>query len=92
MHTNLSKNIEKIFSEFNKLGNYSKMILKYGIRVFLALFALGTLLVVINYAYFKFDLYIDLIATSVVKSSFAILAEAVIGGLLMDYFFNKQKE
>jgi len=89
MQANLIKNLEKIFAEFSKLSIRSKQILKYGVCVFLVLFALGTLLVVINHSFLGFDSNFDLIATTVVRSSFIILAEIVIGALLMDYFFKK---
>lgn len=89
MQPDLNKRIAKIFTEFNKIGKLSKAIIKYGTQFFLALFAVGTLLVIINHTRLNYDLYIEFIARSVIKSSFTIFAEAVIGGLLMDYIFRK---
>jgi len=89
MQSNLAKSIERIFSAFSKLDKLPKAIIKYGAIAFLAIFGLGTLLVVLNHTGGKYDPHSEFIATSVVKSSFTILAEAVIGGLLMDYIFKK---
>lgn len=89
MQSNKASTIEKIFTSFNKIDKLPKAIIKYGTQAFLLLFAVGTLLVVLNRTMFNFDYYREFIATSVVKASFTILAEAVIGGLIIDYVFKK---
>lgn len=90
MQSNLIRqHIEKIFAEFNKLNKFPKAIIKYGIQAFFALFILGTLLVALNHSALDYDFYLELIATTIVKSSFTILAEVVIGGLLIDFVLKK---
>lgn len=89
MQSNISKNIEKIYSEFSKLSKYPKALIKYGSQAFLALFALGTLLVVLNHTALNYDAYFEFIAESIIKSSFTILAEAYIGALIIDYVMRK---
>lgn len=89
MQTNLSKKIEKLFSRFSEMGTLSKAIIKYGSLAFLIIFAVGTMMVVFNRTVFNYNDYYEFIATSVIKSSFTILAEAIIGGLLIDYIFSK---
>jgi len=89
MQSNLTKYIQKVFLAFDKLDKFPKAIIKYGLRVFLALFAIGTALVVLNHTALDYDSYFEFIALSIVKSSFTILAEAVIGGLLIDFVFKK---
>lgn len=89
MQTNLSKKVEKIFHRFDEVNSLAKAIIKYGSLAFLFIFTLGTALVVYNRVALNYDEYVEFIATSFIKSSFTILAESVIGGLLMDYFFNK---
>lgn len=89
MQTNLSKKVERIFNRFDQIGSLSKAIIKYGSLVFLLIFALGTVLVVFNREALNYNDYLEFIADSFIKSSFTIFAEAIIGGLLMDYFFRK---
>jgi len=89
MERNLGKNIEKIFSAFRKIDNYPKAIIKYGAIAFLLLFAAGTGLVVFNHTRLGVDAYLEFVANSVIKNSFTVLAEVVIGGLLFDYIFKK---
>lgn len=89
MQSNLSKNLNKIFSAFNNLSKLTKSIIKYGTQAFLLLFFLGTLFFVLNRTVLSYNAYNDLIAISVIKNSFTIFAEAVIGGLIIDYVINK---
>lgn len=81
----INKNIERIVEEFNKIGDLPKSALKYGIQFHLVLLALGTLLIVLNRHFLSFDYHIEFIALSLVKTSFTVLAEVVIGSLLIDY-------
>lgn len=89
MQSNITKGIERIFTSFDSLNSLTKTMLKYGTQAFLALFALGALLVAYNHTSLNFDSYFEFIATSMVKSSFIILAEVIIGGLLIDFMFKK---
>ena len=90
MQQDSSNKTNVIFTAFNKLDKLPKIIIKYGLRVFILLFALGTFLVVINHTRSYFDPRFEFIATNIIKNSFTILAEGIIGGLLIDYIF-KQK-
>jgi hypothetical protein len=87
---NIAKNIEKIVTAFSNLNNYTKLAIKIGILLFLGLFAIGTLLVVQNHTG-NFSTYNEFVATSVIKASFTVLSEIVIGGLLVDFVFNSKK-
>ncbi|MCX7843077.1 MAG: hypothetical protein N2489_08390 [Clostridia bacterium] len=89
MQAKINKNLQKIFLEFDKIGKLPKMIIKYGSQLFLGLFALGTALIVFNRLYLGFNLGLQNAAISLVKNSFIILAEAIIGGLLIDYIFKR---
>ncbi len=89
MNLNLSKHIEKIFFEFNKINKLSKSIIKFGSLAFLLLFAVGTIIVVVNNSIISFEPYIQLIAHSIIKSSFIIFAESVVGGIAIDYIMGK---
>lgn len=80
----------KIITAFNNLNKYTKKALNIGIVLFLALFSLGTILVVINHTG-DFSSYKEFVATSVIKASFTVLAEVVIGVLLVDFVFNTRK-
>jgi hypothetical protein len=89
MQLNLTKKIRKILTAFSEINKIPKMIIKYGAIAFLLLFAFGTALVVYSHTKSSYDPYLEFIALSVVKSSFTVLAEAIIGGLLMDFVFKK---
>ena len=89
MQQNILKNFEKIYSEFSKLNKWTKKMILLGMHISLAIFALGTFLVVFNRVVLHYDSYFEFVATSVVRSSFTILAEIIIGCLLVDYVFNK---
>jgi hypothetical protein len=89
MQINLAKKIRKILAAFSEVNKIPAMVIKYGALVFLVLFAVGTALVVYNHTKPGYDSYLEFVALSVVKSSFTILAEAVIGGLLLDFLFKK---
>jgi hypothetical protein len=89
MQSNLSKKIEKIFTAFDKIEKFPRAIIKYGVIVFLVIFGLSTGLVVFNHTVNNLDPYIEFVALYLVKTSFIILAEAVIGGLIIDYVFKK---
>lgn len=89
MYFNLTKNIEKIRSEFNNLGRINKIIIKAGSIISFILLILGALLIVCNHFLLNKDLFYELVARTLVKNSFTILAEAVIGSLVLDYLFKK---
>lgn len=89
MYSGLSKNIAKIVSEFSKLEGFSKKLIKYGTQVFLALLSVGTLLIVLNRTTLNYDTYIEYTAKSIVKNSFSIFAEIIIGALVIDYVLKK---
>jgi len=87
--TVISKNVKKIISELSKTSEKTKKALNIGIILFLVAFALGTLFIVLNRLVYNYDLYIEYIGMSIIKSSFTILAEVIVGCLLLDYVFNK---
>jgi len=89
MQSNSSNVIKRIAHAFDKMDKFPKAVIRHGIKVFLALFALGSLLVLYNRTMNGCDSYFEFAAISLVKSSFTILAEVVIGGLLMDYVLKK---
>lgn len=89
MQTNIANGFKKLMVEFSKIGSVSRALIKYGTQAFLALTALGAFLFIFNTTYLGFDVYLQFIAISIVKNSFIILAEVVIGALLIDYFLKK---
>jgi len=86
----MQSNINKIIKELTGIGNSPKKLIKHGIRVFLGFFALGTLLVVLNRVSFGYDSYIEFIAQSIIKNSFIMLAEFIIGGLVIDFLLKRK--
>ena len=89
MQFNLSKNLEKIFTAFGKMAKLPKSVMKYGCIVFLVLLTAGSITALLNITVLNYDSYLDLVSKSLVKTSFSIAAEAVIGGLVLDFVFKK---
>ncbi|MDP4094633.1 MAG: hypothetical protein Q8920_14910 [Bacillota bacterium] len=90
MEHNLSKHLRKIYDTFSKLNRYTKKSIQIGMIIFLALFAIGTALVAVNHYVYHLNSYFGFVANSVVKSSFTVLAEIIIGCLLVDYVFGSK--
>jgi hypothetical protein len=78
-----------MFSEFGKVNSISKAIIKYGTMAFFFLLALGTAFIAINHTILNNNMYYEFVANSIIRTSFIIFAEAVIGGLLIDYISKK---
>lgn len=89
MQLNNMKKIEKIAKEFNKINHLSKLIIKYGIGAFIALFLVGALIILLYQTIFYSNDYTYYLGTLIVKTSFTILAEAIIGGLIIDFVASK---
>lgn len=88
----MNKNVEKVIKEFSELGKIPKIVLQTGSRVFISIIMAGTLLITFNHLNPVFNTYIEFAANSLVKTSFAILAETVIGGLLLDYAIKRKEQ
>ena len=89
MPQNLIKKLEKILNAFGKMDKMPKALIKYGCIVFLGLLLTGTVMVLMNYTVLTYNSYFDLVSKSLVTTSFTIGAEAIIGGLVLDFVFKK---
>lgn len=89
MQTDKTKKIEKILTVFTKIDKLPMAIIKYGTHISLLLLAFGTLIIVYNQTIVNFDVYLSFVARCIIKTSFTILAESIIGGLLIDFVFKK---
>ncbi len=87
--SNRIESIEKIVSAFNKMQKLPKTLIKYGLYVFTGIFAIGMILVTLNNTLLPYNHYLDMVSKEIVKVSFIIAAETIIGGLVMDYVFKK---
>lgn len=89
MQTNLIKNIEKILTAFSGMGKMPKALIKYGCYVFFGFFTIGTVLVLLNNTLLPYNSYFDMVSKAIVLTSFTLAAEAIIGGLVMDFVLKK---
>lgn len=89
MQTKNSKKIEMIAKELDNVNSFSKTLIKRGTQVSLLLLVLGTLIILLNQTVLSYDDYVTFVGTSIIKNSFIILAEVIIGGLLIDYLTKK---
>jgi len=72
----MTKKIKEKFSNINKLP---KNIIKYGFLISYLLIILGTCILLTSS-----DNYTTFVSREFIKSSFAVLAEVIIGGLFLD--------
>lgn len=87
--TNHTRNIKKIKNAFNSIEKLPKTLLKYGILAFLIIFVTGNVLVILNNTILPYNSYFDMVSKELVKVSFIIGAEIVIGSLVMDFVFKR---
>lgn len=87
--SNRTENIKKLVSAFNSIGKLPKALLKYGSFAFLLLFTIGTILVILNHTILPYNFHFDMVSKELVKTSFIIGAEVVIGSLVMDFVFKR---
>ena len=83
------KNIEKIRTAFGKVGKLPKALIKYGCYVFFGLFTIGAILVLLNNTILPYNTYYDMVSKAIVTTSFTLAAEAIIGGIIMDFVYKK---
>lgn len=86
---NRTRNIKKFMNAFNSIDKLPKAFLKYGSLAFLVLFTIGTVLVILNHTILPYNHDFDMVSKELVKKSFIIGAEAVIGSLVMDFVFKR---
>lgn len=84
-----NKRVEKILTALNKVNSHTSKVIKYGSLISLIMLTIGTVMIIYNSGN-NFDPYFGFLAKSVISTSFTILAETIIGGLLLDYVFNKK--
>jgi len=91
MFVGLKSTIEKILGKFIDLPLIAKKIVKIGLLLFLMIFAAGTFVVLGNRYFFSYDPYYDFIGNQLVKTSFTVLAEFIVGAIVMDFVFGRSK-
>ena len=89
MQTNITKKVEKFCLALDKVSSFPRAIIKYGTQAALALLCTGCLIILINYYKTDYNPYMVFVGTAVIENSFIILAEVIIGGLLIDFFLKK---
>ncbi len=89
MYLNMPKNIQKIVTELKDLNNFAKNILIIGSRIALGMFLIGAFLITINHFLLNDSILVGITSRTIVKDSFTILAEVVIGGILLDFLSKK---
>ncbi|AEV68717.1 hypothetical protein [Acetivibrio clariflavus] len=91
MQTNKIKKIAydkimKIFEEFRKINSFSMALIKYGTFAALILLSLGISVLILNQTVLDYNSYTKFVATMIIKNSIVLMAEFIIGGLVIDYF------
>lgn len=73
----------------NQVHPFSRKIVKHGVQLAIGLMVIALVLYYLNRNVYNYDFYVDFLTFSVVNTSTIIFAEAIIGGLLIDYFIKK---
>jgi len=81
--------MRKIFKEITRLNEVTKKMITVGIFFSLVTLFAGTLLICINGTIIPYDPYVGYIAPLIASKSFPILAEVIIGCIIIDYLFNR---
>lgn len=89
MQINFSKKIKKIFSELEKLDKFPRTLIFFGAKAAILLLLIGTLIFVSNHTKDVPCSKTEVISTNIITSSFTILAEFIIGGLVIDYVLKR---
>lgn len=84
-----TKKLEKVVTAFSRMHKLPKTLIRYGLYIFTGIFVTGMILVILTNTVLEYDPYLDMVSKEIVKTSFIIAAETVIGGLIMDYVFKK---
>ncbi len=90
MLINLSKNIKKLFEAFEKIDKFPRLLICYGFKFILLILIIGAFSFLINQNSISPDLSLYIFSTSLIKSSYTILAEIVIGSLVIDYIIKNK--
>jgi len=91
MFAGLKTGLERILIKLTELSGIPKKLVKIGFILFILIFAAGTFIVVSNRYFFPYDSYYDFIGNQLVKNSFSVLAEFIVGAVGMDFVFGKGK-
>jgi len=83
--SSLAYKVEKIKSAFNRMHKFPRTLIKLGTYIFLAIFIIGAVLVILNNTLLPYNSYFDMVSKELVRTSFIIAAEFVIGSIVMDY-------
>lgn len=86
---NRTKYIKKIISAFSGIRPLPKALLKYGTYAFLGILAIGSVMVLLNNTVLPYNSHFDMVSKEIVKTSFIIAAEAIIGSLAIDFAFKR---
>jgi hypothetical protein len=86
---NRTEYLKRIITAFSKIQPLPKALLKYGMYAFLVMLAIGSVMVLLNSAVLPYNSYFDMVSKEIVKTSFIIAAEAIIGSLAIDFAFKK---
>ncbi|MDK2798490.1 MAG: hypothetical protein PWP27_70 [Clostridiales bacterium] len=85
----MNSTIRKIFTTINSIGQLPKKIIVHGLQLANGLLIVALILFFINSSIYNFDYNITFITFVMAKTGLTIFAEAIIGGLLVDYFIKK---
>lgn len=89
MSSNVNKKLKTVSQKFDSINSFSKSIIKYGTKISFLILIIGTVLFVINQTSNSFDPYTNIISVTLITSGISILAQIIIGALVIDFIFKK---
>lgn len=85
----MNGHIRKIVTTINQIDIFPQKIIKHGVQLACGLVLIALVLFFINNNIYNNDFDIAFLTYSMAKTGLTIFAEAIIGGLVIDYFIKK---
>jgi|LSQX01.2.fsa_nt_gb uncharacterized protein YacL len=86
----MSENIKKIISSINGLHTLSRRIIVYGVQIATGGLIISLIMMFVNRYIYNYDYLLNSNTLSLAKTCVILFAEAIIGGLVIDYFIKKK--
>ena len=84
--------IKKLITAENSISTLSKKIIIHGVQLASGLILIALILFFINIKLYHYDFNVEFITFCMIENGVTIFAEAIIGGLLIDFLIKKYND
>ncbi|NLY43174.1 MAG: hypothetical protein GX066_04235 [Clostridiaceae bacterium] len=85
----MNSTFKKIVATMSGIGKLPRQIIMHGVQAATGVLVIALLLYFINKNIYNFDYYITFLSYEMASTGLTLFAEAIIGGLVIDYFIKK---